>query len=794
MRLKPTYTPLCAALAGLLLLPSARGATGFTDLLIADRVDTAKITAVSLLFNAPARLSGDCFGTGKLTFQKEIAFLFPQGDVPMGAFTNRMDQTGSPPIPAWWETYQVISPSAIPNDFAAATQGQLKWIASRAAALFQDEFPGGPTPAVTQLLATFTLKNNTSPVTLGQLKNTAEPFWNFLRLHRLAETPPWADGIPNDFALANIGQVKYLFSFDLESLQVDSDADGMPDWWEILYNLNPYDPTDAALDSDGDGLINQDEFRYGTHPQTPDADLDSDDDGVSNVDEVNDGTNPCERDSDGDGIPDDIERAQKTDPNDPGDKPGEWVILTGDLPKNDLKEKQEKIIIPKGTKSLIAVFLHSEEFPEYTGDVSEYNDTLGWNITAAGHPSLAGTVDVNSRHSSWEIAEYVEDGIQSFSPAIVEDFALFSAPADKDLEVSVSLYAKNISDDLLPSTVIAAAFPLRIVQKNMPVAGGHNGTTDTNGARTPMRIKTGGISYVTGEPAAPDLFAEFKGLPRFFSVGWRMDLLTEDFFGRKTRDNRSFPETGYKIQAGNEIYDIKAELNEIIGGTNTVSIQINNRDIPPVSFLIRGKNPLDDDVLAYINSTVDVAFRPYAWMIAKHESKMEPWFYNQFVPEKFKKDPRIPETVLRGPIKGYGFGISQIDRGSKSVVTAEAWNWRTNVETINTTFKDKRNQYKVIIDAYRNAYGENENWIEPPARYTNTVDNVVVVLSAEAWGVITLYNGRGGIKPIPIPGAAKWMEQSPWKFDPVLGVWKLYPNKNNYVDEVVKVALKTPTE
>lgn len=45
----------------------------------------------------------------------------------------------------------------------------------------------------------------------------------------------------------------------------DTDGDGLPDWWETQYGLNPNFP-DAAADNDADGRTNHQEFRDGTDP------------------------------------------------------------------------------------------------------------------------------------------------------------------------------------------------------------------------------------------------------------------------------------------------------------------------------------------------------------------------------------------------------------------------------------------------------------------------------------------------------------------------------------------------
>jgi hypothetical protein len=49
-------------------------------------------------------------------------------------------------------------------------------------------------------------------------------------------------------------------------LIVDTDNDGMPDWWEDQFSLDKNNPADAALDLDGDGASNVVEFRAGTLP------------------------------------------------------------------------------------------------------------------------------------------------------------------------------------------------------------------------------------------------------------------------------------------------------------------------------------------------------------------------------------------------------------------------------------------------------------------------------------------------------------------------------------------------
>jgi hypothetical protein len=116
-----------------------------------------------------------------------------------------------------------------------------------------------------------------------------------------------------------------------EQLKVDDDADGLPDAWEVEYDLDPTDPTDVDKDPDGDGLSNFEEYLNNTDPQT----VDTDKDGLSDFDEIKlYHTNPNDRDTDNDGhidgkdaYPLDSSKWEKSAGT--GAKDNNWVIIAG---------------------------------------------------------------------------------------------------------------------------------------------------------------------------------------------------------------------------------------------------------------------------------------------------------------------------------------------------------------------------------------------------------------------------------------------------------------------------------
>jgi hypothetical protein len=98
----------------------------------------------------------------------------------------------------------------------------------------------------------------------------------------------------------------------------DSDDDGMPDDWEVLYDLNRFDPTDGTKDKDNDGFTNLQEFLAGTDPTDKDS-------------------KPSSLDTDNDGIPDWWELMNELSPEDSAD-----ALLDPDSDgRTNLKEYQD---------------------------------------------------------------------------------------------------------------------------------------------------------------------------------------------------------------------------------------------------------------------------------------------------------------------------------------------------------------------------------------------------------------------------------------------------------------------
>lgn len=196
-------------------------------------------------------------------------------------------------------------------------------------------------------------------------------------------------------------------------------------------------------------------------------------------------------------------------------------------------------------------------------------------------------------------------------------------------------------------------------------------------------------------------------------------------------------------------------------------------------FYIRGKNPKNEDVVNYINSTVDAEFRDYAWMIAKHESRDQytGTYYNQFNPS----DHLTELPFKSGGSSYYGWGIAQIDNGQSGSVTAEVYDWHRNVVSLNAKLQSKASDASRFLGYYREAYSALPNWSEPPPINVNGV-----VIPAMEWSVLTLYNGARGIPGQTTPTHSD-VFLSPLQFNPQTGEWIFHHNtlNPNYVRDVI---------
>ena len=172
--------------------------------------------------------------------------------------------------PSWWTNVVLHGEGVTTNDFAPVNMGQLKWMAVHARDELNAYLPGGSGTNLNALLNGWLDDNvNYAPVNIGQLKNLAAHFYDRLIAEGYTNQYPWVDATnTSDYAMANIGQVKYLFDFEL-----DRDGDGMGDIWEqtiVDFDTNDVYATIEDIhpedDFDGDGYSNLQEYQNHTDP------------------------------------------------------------------------------------------------------------------------------------------------------------------------------------------------------------------------------------------------------------------------------------------------------------------------------------------------------------------------------------------------------------------------------------------------------------------------------------------------------------------------------------------------
>jgi predicted outer membrane repeat protein len=252
-----------------------------------------------------------------------------------------------------------------------------------------------------------------------------------------------------------------------DPLNPDTDGDGIPDGWEVQHGLDPLDPTDANLDSDGDGLTDYEEYLLGTDPNN----WDTDGDGISDGSEVNQGYDPLDPDS----TPE-----------------AEWFVVTGDRKEDIVEVRSRTIEIPAGESRVLLIGVHSTEFPQWTGQSSQFNDVLTWNIQPSQGQAISGSVNVNDRHTQWQQGT----NMLGFAPVHIEHQGVITAPTNEPLTLEITLSAVNIGDGILPSTVMVGLPAPRVIIEDSSTDNfsPHLGETATLNVRLNPPPPQGGFS------------------------------------------------------------------------------------------------------------------------------------------------------------------------------------------------------------------------------------------------------------------------------------------------------------
>ncbi|MFT4926180.1 MAG: Zn-dependent metalloprotease [Phenylobacterium sp.] len=156
-------------------------------------------------------------------------------------------------------------------------------------------------------------------------------------------------------------------SYAVDGQDIDSDGDGIPDYWEAYYGFDPRYRADGGIDQDQDGLTNLQEFYLNTSP----TNADSDNDGLNdNVEIAQPFTDPLIRDSDGDGVIDGLD-AFPTDAFEAVDTDGDGTGNNTDL-DDDNDGIPDYIEIAAGLNSLDASDANGDVDNDGFSNLQEY--------------------------------------------------------------------------------------------------------------------------------------------------------------------------------------------------------------------------------------------------------------------------------------------------------------------------------------------------------------------------------------------------------------------------------------
>ncbi len=224
----------------------------------------------------------------------------------------------------------------------------------------------------------------------------------------------------------------------------DIDGDGMPDWWE--QGILDVSRNDAREDPDHDGLLNIEEFNYGTHPLERDTDADGIDD-YSEIKIYN--TDPLISDTDGGGRSDGYELDLGKNPKNPHDDAYNIPVITINLRKEwnliSIPLIQENSSIESilssisGLYSVVWAYIdgkwkaYDPEFPIFS-DLKHMEPGVGYwiRMKEAGNLKLTGNISKSNirLEEGWNLVGYnilasqnIQDALFSIKGCLISVWA-----------------------------------------------------------------------------------------------------------------------------------------------------------------------------------------------------------------------------------------------------------------------------------------------------------------------------------------------------------------------------------
>lgn len=256
--------------------------------------------------------------------------------------------------------------------------------------------------------------------------------------------------------------------------------------------------------------------------------------------------------------------------------------------------------------------------------------------------------------------------------------------------------------------------------------------------------------------------------------------------GERVRNQvaRMTPGGGWVVLEARQDWDIVGEMDGALRGGRLDLLCRLGGLVTTNSLWIRGINPDDADVEAYIDSVCG----DYWFMeaIGRLESRQGTDLYNQF-----------NETGTLGtnwadvrycPNRSsdmHGYGIFQVGDTSGFDITPDVlWNWQTNADLAVQMLEQARilavSYFRATERNYPAQYEEPPNYVPP---------GTTTMLTATEAATLQLFNGGAISNMLPMPNGSNRWYKSCWQFYPGNesgSRWEFVPNSNNYVKTVIQ--------